>query len=533
MPASSREPARQQHTSAPRTIQSRILPVLAFSFLIALTILLLVDPPHLTPLPHDELIAIPRVNATRASPAPFHLPEHSANVLYEPITLSHRVDAFMNGVGTRFLALLGIETDAEALDDGGAYGAGGLAGWSESSVFVEVTNSLHPSRPSAFGPHLVAAPLRAPLYPITSLSSSDEYGCPSDTSSNTTLPTAPAVWIALSQRGHCPFSNKVRHAMAHGASGVIFGDDTSDITIPSAFVSRASYLSLLKTWDDLQEGEGDELLGLMVVMSKDELFAWPLLDFLLLLLFLPSLLTLLTVFTHRVRLMRQRKADRAPRDVVAGLPVFVWGEREGEKRTRTSPSPSADMMGGEGNLGEGTSADDEEATVGLPLRQAPTETTSLLRADATAPPRRFSFFSRLFSPAAAPPSLPTPPTLLPKRKKYVSLNTECAICLGDFVDGERVMELPCGHLYHQEEIESWLLGTKRLCPVCRASVTGESSSPSPPPSEYNVSFGTLPIVISAPGDEAATLVRGAGGGESPVASSSSVTLDSTLADHRA
>lgn len=52
-------------------------------------------------------------------------------------------------------------------------------------------------------------------------------------------------------------------------------DDTSDIRIPSTFVSRASYLSLLQSWADEQPSESDgEPVGLLVIMSKDELFAW-------------------------------------------------------------------------------------------------------------------------------------------------------------------------------------------------------------------------------------------------------------------
>lgn len=54
-------------------------------------------------------------------------------------------------------------------------------------------------------------------------------------------------------------------------------DDTSDIAIPSAFVSRASYTSILRTWDDEQQ-DGDkaanEPRGLVVTMSKDEMFTW-------------------------------------------------------------------------------------------------------------------------------------------------------------------------------------------------------------------------------------------------------------------
>jgi hypothetical protein len=91
---------------------------------------------------------------------------------------------------------------------------------------------------------------------------------------------------------------------------MIRADDTMDIIIPSSFVSRASYLSLIKTWGDQEGQAGEEKGGLLIIMSKEEVFAWfaivsstppraltthptrPLLDL------LPSLLTLLTVLTQ-------------------------------------------------------------------------------------------------------------------------------------------------------------------------------------------------------------------------------------------
>jgi hypothetical protein len=83
-----------------------------------------------------------------------------------------------------------------------------------------------------------------------------------------TTPLSPNV-IALVERGGCDFATKVRAAQERGAAGVVVGDkklrdgetdeegrhreslltmfspeDTSGISIPSVFVSRASYLLL-------------------------------------------------------------------------------------------------------------------------------------------------------------------------------------------------------------------------------------------------------------------------------------------------
>ncbi|XP_047341369.1 RING-H2 finger protein ATL74-like [Impatiens glandulifera] len=45
--------------------------------------------------------------------------------------------------------------------------------------------------------------------------------------------------------------------------------------------------------------------------------------------------------------------------------------------------------------------------------------------------------------------------------------TDCPICLGEFVDGERIRILPgCNHEFHMKCIDRWLL-TNSSCPNCR------------------------------------------------------------------
>ncbi|GAA5859846.1 hypothetical protein JCM1840_001762, partial [Sporobolomyces johnsonii] len=440
-----------------------------------------------------------------------------------------------------WFGLPGIDThDDHDLHDLGIQptGSSGLASWSESSVYVERTNSLHPSRPSSFGPHLVTEPLRGLLFPVTHASpASDSFGCsalPSPPSPPIRARIPEGGWIALVQRGHCPFSQKVRFAQAHGARAVVFGDedeseggirgghglltpwspdDTSDISIPSTFVSRASYLSLLTTWEDEQSladhaptaddgtqtesAAGNErekeFVGLEVVLSKDELFAWPLLDLLFLLLFLPSLLTLLTVFTQRVRLARAQKAERAPKDAVARLAVFRWGDTE---KGRTDEEQSIGVReGGGAEPSEGA----EGTTEWTPLLRSTPSTTS----SASAPPptlfQRLSTFLRLphrsarpaTSPASSLPSHARP--RLPLRR-YPSL-CDCAICLDAFSAPSIVMELPCGHLFHRDCAMSWLLEQRGVCPICRRSVLDDA-----------------PGVGAREGERAGREVGGGGGG---------------------
>ncbi|VVB12797.1 unnamed protein product [Arabis nemorensis] len=48
--------------------------------------------------------------------------------------------------------------------------------------------------------------------------------------------------------------------------------------------------------------------------------------------------------------------------------------------------------------------------------------------------------------------------------------TECAICLGEFADGERVRVLPpCNHSFHMSCIDTWL-ASHSSCPNCRHSL---------------------------------------------------------------
>lgn len=313
---------------------------------------------------------------------------------------------------------------------------------------------------------------------------SDEHGCNASSSWSHRVPNH--EWAALVQRGRCSFSQKARFVQSIGATVLLFGDqseseggvpggglltpwspdDTGDITIPSSFVARSSYLSILATFEaeqklpssfrptpEAEAGAGADALprGLVVSFSKDEIFAWPFLDLLLMLLFLPTLLTMLTVFTHRLRLARQRKAERAPREAIEGLRVFAW--QTPEKPTATSETATEQSEGRH---------DDEEAAI---------ETTPLLTAGrqggvVTAPLTRHWHIPRFF--------LDKLPFVRSKRQKVLKRpydpneraedgssrafvrTSECAICLSDFEKGELVMELPCGHWFHKQEIVPWL-----------------------------------------------------------------------------
>jgi hypothetical protein len=60
----------------------------------------------------------------------------------------------------------------------------------------------------------------------------------------------------------------------------------------------------------------------------------------------------------------------------------------------------------------------------------------------------------------------------------------CSICLVEFVADESLRQLPCGHLYHPECVDVWLLGNAS-CPLCKASIR----SPRVSPTSMNTAFG--------------------------------------------
>ena len=54
----------------------------------------------------------------------------------------------------------------------------------------------------------------------------------------------------------------------------------------------------------------------------------------------------------------------------------------------------------------------------------------------------------------------------------------CPICLEDFVSGETpIRELPCGHIFHPECIDSFLSNNSSLCPMCKKSVLPQGYCP--------------------------------------------------------
>ena len=48
---------------------------------------------------------------------------------------------------------------------------------------------------------------------------------------------------------------------------------------------------------------------------------------------------------------------------------------------------------------------------------------------------------------------------------------QCAICLENFKNGDKIKRLPCMHSFHSNEIDSWIQKNENpVCPLCRRNI---------------------------------------------------------------
>ncbi|KIJ17637.1 hypothetical protein PAXINDRAFT_167643 [Paxillus involutus ATCC 200175] len=338
-----------------------------------------------------------------------------------------------------------------------------LWGWvwgAESSVSIVDRSpplTFH-SRPAAFGPQL-EDPLLGYVIPLSSFTSpclrndalsghsTSNSGCSPLCPVGPYHPDPKESWIALVQRGHCPFVDKVREAQRLGARAVVVGGedpeisglpdalvnmyskgDASDVTIPSTYITHSDYKQLMLLIEtSTTRHAGLKTLSLLIT-TQFSAWEWysPILTFIIILI-LPSCLTFVTLLIHRVRMARAAQRDRAPEQIVKSLPWRVWNGTAWEKHEGSVPHsdssipPSAiDLESGDQNASQPSGS--HEAVNALPI-------------------------------------------------PWCESQVECAICLSEFVKGDRVRELPCHHIFHLDEVDTWLINRKKVCPVCKADVT--------------------------------------------------------------
>lgn len=351
--------------------------------------------------------------------------------------------------------------------------------------------------------------------------------------------------IALIQRGDCPFISKLLNAQAlkydaaivyndelhsrparHGSSGE--GEYTEEeellsmwspgaearlLTIPSVFVGYSSGMAL-QNLITLAANHDDTFTVELEPEAPPHLF---IMDIVIMLFFLPTIFTTVVLVITRVRQVRYRRAQRAPKALVDSLPSFRW--REGLENDIEALD----------SLGE---KEEDPAASGFSLlgnRRKRRE--SLARMLAKVVRKREPAENVEEEEEGEVPALP--PYKARHLARKIFSQRECAICLGDFVHDEQVKLLPCGHLYHETEIEAWLTEQKRWCPICRFPIDGVSESTSGADSSIGIapsSTGSSNVVPSS--SEALPIIQAEDLADSPdqarhepVASSSTLTTD--------
>ncbi|WRT69858.1 uncharacterized protein IL334_006849 [Kwoniella shivajii] len=324
--------------------------------------------------------------------------------------------------------------------------------------------------------------------------------------------------LVLIERGGCDFATKIRAAQDRGAHAVVVGDsiahkdendeegqrretlitmfspeDTESIFIPSVFVSRASYLVLRDLLANGTSSGKDGRDGLWVDLSQGSDESGALTSLLSFALLMPSLFLLATIAVHRIRVARQREKDRAPPMIVLSLPERIWTPDIVWEKDDSSCSSSGESI-------KSTSLDINEP---IPI----TPSNVLNEDDRMAASSSSSSTPIPPPPPISPSEVKTPPAVsveiedplsVPHNKTTKTIATaiaegsnkrthhhqhphrvkrqyfskdECAICMDNFASGDVVRILPCGHVFHKEECDEWLMKWRKLCPTCRADVT--------------------------------------------------------------
>ncbi|KAI8048862.1 hypothetical protein BDF22DRAFT_251890 [Syncephalis plumigaleata] len=274
-----------------------------------------------------------------------------------------------------------------------------------------------------------------------------------DMDSSHSQPIAARGWIALIERGGCGFIDKIRHAQAVGASAVIVGDhegigliamiadvDASDVKIPAVFLRRRCYRDLL-------HHATAKATFITVKITGDTFSSWFTYDS-----FLGTWLLYSVLFYIVLSILW------ATWHIIFGpirLPVI-----QGTFTIRFSSSRSASTN----TIGARVPAASPAASPAEHARR----TLRQLRVDLHAMWRRLDGWRAAEEQVRQIPMVTFSTT---EAESITDFPRRCAICLEDFIDGDRLRLLPCRHRFHANCVDRWLITRRRLCPICKQDIT--------------------------------------------------------------
>jgi len=61
------------------------------------------------------------------------------------------------------------------------------------------------------------------------------------------------------------------------------------------------------------------------------------------------------------------------------------------------------------------------------------------------------------------------PEKIERKKDINDCDVKCLVCQEDYCKGDHLRQLPCGHCFHKECVDQWLL-SKDFCPYCRTTL---------------------------------------------------------------
>lgn len=229
------------------------------------------------------------------------------------------------------------------------------------------------------------------------------------------------------------------------------------VRIPSVFVARASYHAILDAFRDAQRQVFAQDLPRplkvhLTAPTPSALPSSPLFDLLLVLLFLPSLLTLGTVILARIAEWRRVRAERAPERAVQQLRVITWGRDALPEKAKPTVDEDAVEAGEQTPLLSSNAS--TSATTAPPSPRPFLDRFRVAKRNDSTQPRMSHNFSST--------SLNSPSEDAAEDASTEEDPIVCAICISAFNKGDKVLVLPCGHLYHQDEVTEWLTGFSRL-----------------------------------------------------------------------